>query len=60
MHLKQFTQINHLQLQSIFSMVYSESGLKVEKSNKTTETMNGTTWDDVANQNPAYICTLEK
>ena len=41
-------------------MVYSESGLKVKQSSKTTDTMNGTILVDATNQNPASICTLEK
>ena len=41
-------------------MVYSESGLKVDKSSKTTDTINGTILVDATNQNPASICTLEK
>ena len=40
-------------------MVYSESNLKVEKSSKTTDTMNGTILGDATNKNPASICTLE-
>ena len=42
------------------SVVYSESGFKVEKSCKTTDAMNGTILVDATNQNPASNCTLEK
>ena len=57
MHLKEFTQINHLQFCSV---VYSESDVKVDKYSKTTEITNGTILVDAANQNPASICILEK
>jgi len=42
------------------SVVYSESGLKVEKSSKTTNTMNRTTLVTAANQKLASNSTLEK
>jgi len=40
-------------------VVYLESDVKVEKSNKTTDTMNGTILV-AANQKPASIGALEK
>ena len=40
-------------------MVYSESGLVVEKSSKTTDTMNRIILVAAANQKPASSCTLE-
>ena len=65
MHLKEFTQTNQLHIlgvhnQIFASVVYSESCLKVEKSSKSINTMNGTILFDAINQNPASICALEK
>ena len=42
------------------SMAYPESSLKVEKSSKTTDTMNRTILADATNHNAASICTLER
>ena len=38
-------------------MFYTESGLKVEQSSKTIDTLNETILVDATNQNPASICT---
>ena len=62
--LKEFTQTNHYCASTInvffTSKVFSESGIQVEKSSKTTDTTNGTILIDTTNQNSAFICTLEK
>ena len=43
----------------LISVVYSENGRKVEKSSKTTDTMNRTILVNATNQNPASICALK-
>ena len=57
MHLKSLHKLTiSIYSKKFTSVVYSENGLKVKKSSKTTDTMNGTILFDATNQNPASIC----
>ena len=62
MHLKEFTQLSNLHLESKCShqWFYSESGLNVEKSSKsTTDNTNGTILVHATNQNTASVCAFQ-
>jgi len=50
MHLKELTQINHLQV------VYSVTSLNVDKYMKTTDSMKETILVDANNNIPAVVC----